>query len=399
MIVERQLDGATRVWASTTLDKLGLDEKFLEDTIAAAPDLLGLESRRTGMYGPYKAFTQIDLRTPTKRNIHADVILFAMSGHVILVEVKLFANSELRDRSVISQIIDYASSIQALDEAELCRVFGAGYSQKWADVVQSWFPDEQDADDLAFTLQQRMRTGEINLVIACDRIPAGVYDVVRGISTQAAVGFELDLVEITPCHLSEIKNGPIFFLPRIRWGTEIVARTVVSIKYEAGSPRPEVSVVTTNAEAIAENIREIKIPSGREYSEEEVREDFSKLGNATALELLEFCAANSTNGQFVAPGIKQKASFGFYLPFVDAAGRQRSFMAFTIGNTPDPKLYWYFQRIREGGRCFPEFESRVKAIFGSDIDPSRKEAYQSFQSIDNHMAEFKALMIWLRDHN
>jgi len=397
MLVERYRDGISRPWVSTTLEKLGLDEMFLEDTIASAPALLGLESRE--LYGPYKAFTQIDLRTPTKRNIHADVILFTVSGHVILVEVKRFGNPELRDRSVIAQIVDYASTIQTLDEPELCRVFGRSVSSTWADLVQSWFPEEPEPEDLADTFRQRLECGEVNLVIACDRIPAGVIDVVRGISTQAAVGFELDLVEITPCHRSDEPAGPVMFLPRVRLSTEIVGRTVVTVKFEEGTPRPEVSAVTTTAADIAANIRQVKGSVGREFSEEEVREDFVAGGNPTVLELLEFCSTHSTNHQIVAPGLKQKASFGFFLPYVDAAGKPRTFMAFTIGNTADPQLYWYLQRMRSWIRCYPEFEARMETLFGSDVDLSRKEAYQPLQSVRTHMAEFKDLLVWLRDHS
>ena len=47
-------------------------------------------------------------------------------------------------------------------------------------------------------LRERISIGQINLVIACDKVPSGLPEIVRGVSTQSAVAFELDLVEVAP---------------------------------------------------------------------------------------------------------------------------------------------------------------------------------------------------------
>jgi hypothetical protein len=64
-----------------------------------------------------------------------------------------------------------------------------------------------------------------------------------------------------------------------------------------------------------------------------------------------------------------------------------------------PKLYWYFNFIRSlrSGATFAEFGRRLVNIFGSDVDPSRAEQYQSLESIEDHRTEFEALILWLRD--
>src|SRR5688572_23418723 len=115
--------GSSQALRPTTLDRLGKNEKFLEDVLAAHPELLGLQSRRSGIRGPYAAFQQLSLPTPSGRVISPDIVLLASSGHVIVVEVKLSINPELRDRNVIAQIIDYASSFAVLNDEALLRLF------------------------------------------------------------------------------------------------------------------------------------------------------------------------------------------------------------------------------------------------------------------------------------
>lgn len=400
MLVEHRSDGVSRRWVPTTLDKVGRDEKFLEDAIAATPELLGLESRRSGIYGPFKSITQVDLKTPTGRSIHADVVIFCASGHVVLVEVKRYVNPELRERAVIAQIVDYSSSIQSLTEPELTQAFSriAVAHASWFSLVNTWFANEDEAEELAATFLERMANGEVNLVIACDRIPAGLTAVVAGVVAQASVGFDLDLVEITPCHLPDAPDAGLMLLPRNRLSTQIVNRTVVSVMFQAGSPQPEVvRIETTSADEIAESVRESKSAAreGRVYTPMEVEQDFQATGNSTGLWLLQFAKKYSAGGKYVSEGIKQNAAFGFYLPSSEG---KASRMAWTVC-VDLPRLYWYFSYIRSmrSPECYSEFIERLKAIFGSEIDPTRGGQYQSFDSIERRRSEFEAIMLWLRD--
>ncbi len=397
MLIERFTDGTFRSWTPTTLEALGLDEKVLEDAIAQNPSLLGFDSRRSGISGDFKSFTQVTLRTPTKRTIYADVVFFTASGHIIIVEVKRYGNPELRDRAVIAQVIDYASTIQSLGEIELCNAFASSSDQTWTELTNTWFPLENDPEDLALLLHQRMRTGQINLVIACDRIPTGLFDVARGVSTQSAVGFELDLVEIRPFSLNDSTDSSVLFLPHNRWSTETVARTVVTVEFEAGTPKPEVKVVTTAAEEISENFQVAK-GALRHFSEEEVKAEVLELGAPVLLSLLEFCSAESFGNKIVAKGKKQKGSFGFYIPWMDSTGQTSRQMAFSVTYGKTSEVYWFFQKLKELSKCYPEFAKRFTDIFGTAIDPMGKETRQPIEAIGKKMAEFKELMIWFRDN-
>ncbi len=254
------------VWQPTTLDQLGKNEAFLEDVLADSPQLLGLESRRTGIKGPYCLRRQVRMKTPAGRPIRPDLILFTASGHVIVVEAKLSTNRELRDRAVIAQIIDYASSFASLTERECTSLFSDGQHETWIDCVGAMFPDDSSVDELADLLLERMQTGEINLVIACDKMPPGLSEVVSGVASQSALGFELEVVEVVPYVTTVSSEAEILFVPSTRVATEIVARTAVTVTYRKGDAEPKTEVQVTSVaeiEAIVAGIKRGEKPRKR----------------------------------------------------------------------------------------------------------------------------------------
>jgi hypothetical protein len=244
------------MWRQTTLARLNKDEKFLENVLAGSPELLGLESRRTGIRGPFKVLQQINLQTPSGRSIRPDLTLLTASGHVVVVEVKRYGSQDLSDRSVIAQIIDYVSSLTALDQNELLNVFQgiATEAASWPELVRASFPDEPDGDELAGVLWNRISNGEINLVIACDRVPAELPDIVGGIASQSTLGFDLDVVEVTPFVREDSDMSDIAFVPTPRLATEIVSRTAVTVTYREGDQQPSTSVQTTSVREVEELI-------------------------------------------------------------------------------------------------------------------------------------------------
>ena len=255
-LVKRPAAGDMEFWLPTTLDALGKDEEFLEDTIAAAPELLRMENRSTGIHGPYAAFRQLEFLTPQDRIIRPDIVLLAASGNVIVVEVKLYANPELRDRRVVAQVVDYAAALTALTAEDVGQRFGAreGTQRAWTDRVRALFPAEHDPEELARVVLDHLRTGEINLVVACDKAPAGLQEMLRGVSSQASLDFSLDLVEIEP-HVRE-GQCDILFVPRTRLMTEVVGRTVVKVTYQQGDAKPLVAVATSTVDEIEQKMQD-----------------------------------------------------------------------------------------------------------------------------------------------
>jgi hypothetical protein len=168
-IVRWICDKVPQTLTPSTLSSLGKDEQFLEDIIVGEPSLLGLESRRSGVRGPFYVTRQCALPSPTGKTIYPDIVLLAASGHIVVVEVKLRSNTELMNRSVLAQIIDYAASFVSLTGQQLHDVLFPGHTANtWSESIAAAFPGEADTDDLADQLRKHARSGEINLVIACD---------------------------------------------------------------------------------------------------------------------------------------------------------------------------------------------------------------------------------------
>lgn len=241
-------------WQISTLRAIGKDEQFLETVIAENPQLLGLEDRRTHVTGRYVAFRQLRVETPQGRTVMPDIIFLTESGHVIVVEVKLSDNAELRDRRVVAQVIDYAASLAAYSDREIVELFGGEGDDTFADIVRTRFPGATRPDELAIRLLERMRSAELHLVIACDGTPEGLRDFVRGVSNQSALGaFELRVAELVP-HIAAGHQG-VLLLPSVAVRTEIVARTAVNVTYLEGQPKPGVEVVVSSQEDVTAAIR------------------------------------------------------------------------------------------------------------------------------------------------
>jgi hypothetical protein len=91
-------------------------------------------------------------------------------------------------RAVIAQILDYASSFADLSDDQLIEMFAEQHDESaWADLIATLFGNDVDGDELSEVLKEWISTGQLNLVIACDKVPIGLPEIVRGVSTQCGL--------------------------------------------------------------------------------------------------------------------------------------------------------------------------------------------------------------------
>jgi hypothetical protein len=245
-----------RPWRPTTLWALGHKEIFLEEIIATNPAVLGLDPYETGITKSVVAFRQTRLETPTGRTVIPDVVLLSESGHIVIVEVKRAGNPELKDRRIVAQVVEYAASVANLSDDELLTWLRAENDESWVEFVRRIFPNAEAPDRLSTALRRRIREAELHLVIACDRAPDGLRDLVRAVAGQAALGaFKLHVVELRP-YVAEGVTG-VLLVPASVLQTEVVARTAITVSYADGK-QPGVSVVASSAEEVAEAIKEVQ---------------------------------------------------------------------------------------------------------------------------------------------
>ncbi len=384
----------------STLSSLGKDEAFLENVVAGEPSLLGLESRRSGVRGPFYVVRQCALPSPTGKTIYPDIVLLAASGHIIVVEVKLRSNPELVNRSVLAQTIDYAASLVSLTGQQLHDVlFPGDKATTWSESIAAVFSGEADTDDLAEQLLDRVKSGEINLVIACDSAPSGLREVIAGIASQSTLGFDFDLVEITPYVVGPERSGEIIFVPARRLATEIVARTSVTVSYREGDQRPSTDVKTMTMEEIEQNIRSVsasQLKPTRIWSAADVDDVFGQLNDPVRLSLLSFARQYSYNGQWITSRPTQSATFRFTIP-VKVQNRIVPRMAFYCVSA------WGFVILSLGSLqssippdTYRELVTRLKKVFGDSVDTNGKEPSVGLDVMRDHLAEFQQLMQWLK---
>ena len=389
-------DGLQETWTPTTLDAIKKSEKFFENVLVKSVELLCLETRRSGISGPFQIYTQLSLNRTSSGTIYPDITILAASGHVIVVEVKRHGNAELRDRAVISQIIDYASSFAALDESQVLDLFRREQQvDVWGQLIAELFPDQPDTDELADLLLNRIQQGALNLVIACDKVPPGLPDIVKGVASQSTLGFDLDLVEVVP-YVRQENESEIIFVPSTKLATEIVARTAVTVTYRHGDNKPSTVVETSSVEDIEETIRGISQSSeARMWTPEAVVEAFREDGNPTAIELVKFAKQHSADGQFVSPGRNKNATLSFYVDgrLQDGSPRKRSIFSATIGHDSVRIRPKHVEEISTPDTA-KEFLHRLHHIFGDDVNTQAHSPGISLISLGKHLEEFKELILW-----
>jgi hypothetical protein len=378
------------------LRSLGKNEEFLESIIAQHPELLGLENRRSGIYGPFSCFRQVALKTPAGREVYPDVVLLASSGHFIVVEVKLGDNAELRDRDVIAQIIDYASSFASLDDKQLVDLFDKSLTAPtWFDFVARRFPEDENPDELARVMRDRIAAGEINLVIACDQVPSGLPEIIRGIATQQSTSFSLDLVEITPyCDSGNAEE--ISFVPSNRLSTEIVARTTVTVTYQCIAP--DVAVETMTVEAASDIQRNsLKNASARVWPPEEVEQVVRAAGDPLELQLLDFCKQFSSGQEFVSPATKSNAAFGFFVVGRKNDGKKAKNMLFWVTHGWGA-MYINLSMARQlvDEPTSQELERKLAACFDRQVDVHAPNPGVKLALLSTKMAEFQQIVLWFQ---
>src|SRR5688572_10721496 len=131
----------------------------------------------------------MEVRAPNGRGIYPDIVYLWQSGHIVVVEVKLADNPELKDRRVVAQIPEYAASFARYSEQDLFALFGKGHAAtSWAELVSALFPESADPERLARRFLEKFRSSRLHLLIACDEAPTGLKELVRGVVGQSALG-------------------------------------------------------------------------------------------------------------------------------------------------------------------------------------------------------------------
>jgi len=165
-----------------------------------------------------------------------DNLLITPSGLPVLVECKLWRNSEAR-REVVGQILDYAKELARFTasdlQREVSRALGLGPTAL-LDLVRAADPavDETEFND---NLTANLGRGRFLLLLVGDGIRERVEAIAEYLQAHAGLHFSLGLVELG---IYNLPDGARLVAPRVLAHTHTITRTVVAVP-EGYMVRPE----------------------------------------------------------------------------------------------------------------------------------------------------------------
>lgn len=214
-----------------------IDEKWLQRLIDATPEILPISSVDSRIQGRVLALGR---EIPTAAG-PIDNLLIAESGHLVVVETKLWRNPEAR-RSVVAQILDYATTVREWTYTRLEAIWkqrnpGGG------SLHQGMRPeDEHDEGAWVDLVNNRLSAGEMLLLVVGDGIDSRAETLAEVVGGRPSFLFRLALVEL---QLFKHADGGVLVVPHTLAKTAEIERATVRVTHVGGAqPRIDVDVPT-----------------------------------------------------------------------------------------------------------------------------------------------------------
>ncbi len=226
----------------------GFNELWLQELIAENPSILPTAD----VGAEYAPLICIGREVPVGRcetKGYIDNLYISPSGHIVIVETKLFRNQESR-RTVVAQVIDYAKELQQWD-AEMLNEVAADYfyktegqAAKIIDVMaRHGLLTMSDEAKLIDNINRNLESASFLLMIVGDGIRTGVQQLADFLNENTSMRFNLALAEMEVYQLS---NG-VVVVPNLLTKTTIIERQLTTTesmglasysKQENNKPKP-----------------------------------------------------------------------------------------------------------------------------------------------------------------
>ena len=220
---------------STRLERVDLtsgsegtfSEAWLQNLIHENPSVLPLEDIEPAFLTP----VAICMELPTKHGF-IDNLLLTPDGDVVIVETKLWRNSEAR-RKVVAQALDYASCLFEMDYAELQAAAlkgNFGKCKKPSTLHGVVASEDAVLSEARFedAVNTNLRSGRIVILIVGDGIRTEMERLSGVLQSHGGFHFTLALVELAIYRLPDQQG--LIVQPRTLARTELIQRGVVRIE-------------------------------------------------------------------------------------------------------------------------------------------------------------------------
>lgn len=170
--------------------------------------------------------------TSIGREISTDVglidnLFISKSGYLVLVETKLWRNSEAK-REVIAQAIDYGSALSKWSFQQLDDMTRKRTGKGLLELIQSSFdadPEDTVTEDM---IARNLRLGRFLILVVSEKIRESLIDMLNFTNRYPHLATNVGLVELQ-CYAMPSNPNDILVVPSIVAKTEIIERSIVQV--------------------------------------------------------------------------------------------------------------------------------------------------------------------------
>jgi hypothetical protein len=195
------------------------DESWLQEILRTQPDILPTAEIEPIFHPLIPIGREVTAGTGSIDNLY-----ISHRGYLVLVETKLWRNSEAK-REVVAQAIDYGSSISKWNYSNLDEVV-RNYTKKYADQTYGlvdWVVHQ------CGPVAKNLRLGRFLTLIVGDRIRPSVIEMLSYVSKYPHLATDLALIQLT-CYRWQLgSDWPLLIVPNIVARTEIIERSIIQV--------------------------------------------------------------------------------------------------------------------------------------------------------------------------
>jgi hypothetical protein len=209
----------------------GIPETWLQQLIDSAPDILPVAAIDRRINGKLISLGR-EIPTPSGP---IDNVLLSQSGHLVVVETKLWRNPEAR-RKVVAQLLDYAGHIKEWDYQKIEKLFMAQHPKGslWETVAP-----EEDESSWIDKIDHNLKYGRMALLVVGDGIRSRAETLAEVVGSQPMFEFRLALLEL---RLYKADDDRYLIVPHTLARTKEIERATVRVAYEQQAAPPKVEV-------------------------------------------------------------------------------------------------------------------------------------------------------------
>lgn len=203
------------------------NEGWIQNLIFNHPNLLPVKEIEPGFSNIYPVCKELVVRID-QRECRLDNLFVSENGELVLVECKLWRNTEAR-REVIGQALDYAKEFSRWTYDDLVNAVRETTKSSTDGIQEPVRQRNDDFDEAAFidAVSRNLKRGRFLLLIVGDGIRESVEDITSFLQQHTSLGFTFGLVELA---VYQVRGEEEYVIqPRILANSCTIERAVIRI--------------------------------------------------------------------------------------------------------------------------------------------------------------------------